>query len=424
MRLYNSAWIDVFAGLVLKGAGLRRIRLTVRYGIIDLRERGLGLVDTGMGADVTRGPRSAALRLYSAVLRPQLIESQSPEAVLRNLGVTPVDIRLVVLTHFHADHVSSLRAFPNAQIITSAAAARNVMQMSAAAALHHGIFKELIPPDIERRLLPLEDLKRVPTGTVLGDGHDLFGDGSYLAVPLPGHAFGHFGIFWRDDPGPVLYATDATWTTVALMQDRTPFLSSAIVFDDRRAGRRTESILREFARQGGRIPSLPRYRRARIMTRLATLAWAYLRTRLLHRWLNSRERIARWQRWRLASFRRDAVEHIAFYRAFGDAPFSTYPIVDKQTVMGRFEDFNRLGLTAAQMWAMIDHGEAPAGHDAGCSTGTSGNRGLYLISDRERFVWLGTIVAKALPLSLRRPHVSRSCCRARRGSTRPPTSRN
>ena len=202
MRLYNSAWIDVFAGLVLKGAGLRRIRLTVRYGIIDLRERGLGLVDTGMGADVTRGPRSAALRLYSAVLRPQLIESQSPEAVLRNLGVTPVDIRLVVLTHFHADHVSSLRAFPNAQIITSAAAARNVMQMSAAAALHHGIFKELIPPDIERRLLPLEDLKRVPTGTVLGDGHDLFGDGSYLAVPLPGHAFGHFGIFWRDDARP------------------------------------------------------------------------------------------------------------------------------------------------------------------------------------------------------------------------------
>ena len=253
MRLYNSAWIDVFAGLVQTGAGLRRIRLTVRYGIIDLKERGLCLVDAGVGVEVTRGQRSAALRLYNAMLRPQLDESQSPDAVLRGLGATSADIRLVVVTHFHADHVSSLRAFHNAKIIASAAAARSVTQMSAATALHHGIFKELIPSDLERRLLPLEDLKRVPTGTVLGDGHDLFGDASYLAVPLPGHAFGHFGVFWRDDSGPVIYATDAAWTSEALMQDRTPFLSSAIVFDERRAGKQTQGLLREFARQGGRI---------------------------------------------------------------------------------------------------------------------------------------------------------------------------
>ena len=140
------------------------------------------------------------------------------------------------------------------------------------------------------------------------------------------------------------------------------------------------------------------------MMRPATLAWAYARTRLLYRWLSSRERIERWQRSRLAGFRRHAVEHIAFYREFGDAPLSAFPIVGKQEVMTRFEDFNRIGLTAAQMWTMVDCGEAPAGYDAGCSTGTSGNRGLYLVSDQERFVWLGTIVAKALPLSLRRPH--------------------
>jgi putative adenylate-forming enzyme len=66
--------------------------------------------------------------------------------------------------------------------------------------------------------------------------------------------------------------------------------------------------------------------------------------------------------------------------------------------MRRFEAFNLLGLSAPQIWGMIDRGEAPAGYDVGCSTGTSGHRGLYLISDHERFVWLGTIVAKALPL--------------------------
>jgi putative adenylate-forming enzyme len=134
------------------------------------------------------------------------------------------------------------------------------------------------------------------------------------------------------------------------------------------------------------------------------LALAFLRTHLLHRWLNSRDRIARWQNWNLERLRRHAVAHAAFYRELGNLPFRDFPIVGKREVMNRFEAFNQLRLSAADGWAMIERGDAPAGHDIGCSTGTSGNRGLYLISDEERFVWLGTIVAKALPISLRKPH--------------------
>jgi len=131
---------------------------------------------------------------------------------------------------------------------------------------------------------------------------------------------------------------------------------------------------------------------------------AYLRTRLLRRWLTSRIRIARWQKRHIAQLVRDATQQVAFYRDFRNSAFSQLPIVGKREVMARFEDFNRLGLTAAQVWSMIDRGEAPKGYDVGCSTGTSGNQGLYLVSDQERFVWLGTIVAKAIPLSLLQQH--------------------
>jgi glyoxylase-like metal-dependent hydrolase (beta-lactamase superfamily II) len=179
--------------------------------------------------------------------------SELPEAALRNLGATAADVRLIVVTHFHADHVSSLRAFPLARIVTCGEAAHRVNTMSSAAALHHGIFKELIPPDFERRIVPLQEMKQQPTDTVLGEGYDLFGDGSYLAIPLSGHAFGHFGIFWRDETGPVIYATDAAWTTEALLKDETPWLAMSIVFDDRRNGRETQARLREFRGQGGRI---------------------------------------------------------------------------------------------------------------------------------------------------------------------------
>jgi glyoxylase-like metal-dependent hydrolase (beta-lactamase superfamily II) len=253
MKLFNSAYVNVFAGLLRSGGGLTRVKLTVRYGLIELATGGLCLVDTGFGPEVTQGPRSAALRLYNAVLRPELIPDQSPLSLLRSMGARPDDIRLMLVTHFHADHIASLRAFPNVRLIACGEAARAVEAMRPAAALHHGIFRELLPPDFTQRIVPLQGLPRRPTGTVLGDGYDLFGDGAYLAIPLPGHAFGHFGLFWRENGAPVLYATDAAWTLQALLADKTPWISRALVFDDRAAGRSTEALLRTFARNGGTI---------------------------------------------------------------------------------------------------------------------------------------------------------------------------
>ena len=253
MKLVNSANVSVFAGLVQRGAGRKLVKLTVRYGLIDRADDGLCLVDTGFGAEVTEGPRSIALKLYHSLLRPSLIPGQTSTTLLPILGASAADVRVVVVTHFHADHISSLRAFPKARIIACGEAARAVLAGTSTSALHNGIFKELIPSDIAHRMVPLEGLARMKSGTTLGDGYDLFGDGSYLAMALPGHALGHFGIFWKDQAGPVLYATDAAWTMKALALDKTPWISSKVVFHDRKAGLQTQAELREFQRCGGRI---------------------------------------------------------------------------------------------------------------------------------------------------------------------------
>lgn len=120
--------------------------------------------------------------------------------------------------------------------------------------------------------------------------------------------------------------------------------------------------------------------------------------------LSSRERIDCWQTNRIENLRRHAIANTDFYRRLGDIPFKAFPVVEKSMMMAQFEAFNMLGLTASDGWQQFEIGQSPPGYDLGCSTGTSGNRGLYLVSDRERFVWLGTIVAKALPDVLRRRH--------------------
>ncbi|KUM27107.1 CoF synthetase [Mesorhizobium loti] len=65
--------------------------------------------------------------------------------------------------------------------------------------------------------------------------------------------------------------------------------------------------------------------------------------------------------------------------------------------MRRFEDFNIHGLTASEAWAGLARDGRIGALTVGASTGTSGNRGLFVISEAEKYRWLGAILAKAAP---------------------------
>jgi putative adenylate-forming enzyme len=125
-------------------------------------------------------------------------------------------------------------------------------------------------------------------------------------------------------------------------------------------------------------------------------------------------------RWRAARFRtreavalhrargldrmmRKVVPHIPRYAATDR--FADLPVIDKAVVLADFARFNRAGIELDAVRAAIASGASHIrGHSFGQSTGTSGNRGYYIVSDIERFTWLGTILAKALPDALWRRH--------------------
>lgn len=93
----------------------------------------------------------------------------------------------------------------------------------------------------------------------------------------------------------------------------------------------------------------------------------------------------------------------------GDARLSELPPMDRDGLMANFAACNRLGLTVDAATAIAE-GRAPrlTGYHVGLSTGTtSGRRMPYVISEKERFVWLGTILAKSLgAAALMRPRVA------------------
>ncbi|MEE9321191.1 MAG: F390 synthetase-related protein [Granulosicoccus sp.] len=135
-----------------------------------------------------------------------------------------------------------------------------------------------------------------------------------------------------------------------------------------------------------------------------TTARAFIRTRYLSRRLRSRADIERWQARRLMSFLQVTAPRVEAFSSMADQPLSAYPTMDKVQLMNNFHQYNRYGITADAGWQAFNDGQMLAGCHVGASTGTSGNRSLYLVNNRERYEWLGIMLAKCIPDILSQRH--------------------
>lgn len=84
--------------------------------------------------------------------------------------------------------------------------------------------------------------------------------------------------------------------------------------------------------------------------------------------------------------------------AFANTPprLAEVPVMDKAQLMANFAQYNTQGLTADQIRNTLRNRDRIGELTVGASTGTSGNQGLFVISDVERFRWLGCILAKTM----------------------------
>lgn len=124
---------------------------------------------------------------------------------------------------------------------------------------------------------------------------------------------------------------------------------------------------------------------------------AFWRTRMRARRLCTREHLMLWQAGRLGRFLRSAAPRVEAFSSLSGRPLADYPVMDKSALMGAFHRYNVAGIAGDAAWTAFETTGRLGKYAVGASTGTSGNRGLYLVSDAERYLWLGTLLAKALP---------------------------
>lgn len=233
------------ACMALKGRGLSRQCFPSRAYLIETAQ-GLALWDSGYAERFHAAASEGVFKLYSWITPVHFDPTEALHLQLRAQGLAAGDIRWVVLSHFHADHLAGLRDFPNAQIVCDRAAWEAVRGLSGWAAVRQAFLPVLLPPDMASRLQFVDTLPRRALPTELfpfAQARDLTGQGDVLIVDLPGHALGHLGAFIAQDDGWSLLASDAAWLSDGYRLPRGPSELSFLVQHDRRQYYQTLSRL-------------------------------------------------------------------------------------------------------------------------------------------------------------------------------------
>ena len=149
----------------------------------------------------------------------------------------------------------------------------------------------------------------------------------------------------------------------------------------------------------GRLPDERMTRPSDAVTFLTT----FVRARWGYRF-KSREALERWQEKKLATFQREVLPRIQRYQSSSGVEFGQIPVTGKAEMLAHFEDFNRDRITlktALDASLEAEHSRnfeqtMPGGITVGLSSGTSGKRGVFLVSRTERSQWAALILSRVL----------------------------
>lgn len=188
--------------------------------LIKHRKHGYILYDTGYSTKILKNkPKYFLYRFLNPIniRKEAMINSQ-----LEKRGIKTEEIKYIILSHLHPDHIGGLEFFPKSEIIITKKCFDEFKKNS----LRSLIFKELLPQNFKDRLLLIEASVENKSFEYLKT-YDLFSDNSILLTELDGHSSGQCCAYIRERN--LFIAADTTWRTEFLdMIDKMRFLPRLI----------------------------------------------------------------------------------------------------------------------------------------------------------------------------------------------------
>jgi glyoxylase-like metal-dependent hydrolase (beta-lactamase superfamily II) len=247
--------------IVERGGPWHPVPFPALCALIHHPKHGPVLYDVGYASWFNQATNQIPEFFYRIITPVTAPAEQTAAGQLQALGINPTDVRHIVLSHFHADHIGGAADFPNATYHVAAAGWDAVRGLGRWRATLNAYIPAFLPDDFDSRLQPWRgdgDVALPPSLSVLGKGWDLLGDGSIVAVSLPGHARGQLGLYIDDPDGkPLLFIADACWTSRSFEEFRPPNPITHLLFDSVRQHRQTLRHLHNIYRGDPNIRIIP-----------------------------------------------------------------------------------------------------------------------------------------------------------------------
>jgi N-acyl homoserine lactone hydrolase len=178
----------------------RDITIPVSMWVID-HPKGLVVYDTGNNAAVADGKcKSYWAEGMCDFLKPSQHRDDVIDQQLKKLGYSPEQVKVVITSHSHLDHIGNIKLFPKAI---------HVIQKKE---LYQAWWPEKFQKGPAFVMGDFDGVARDFNYLELEGDYDLFGDGSVTVLSTPGHTLGHQSVRLHLASGKTLVLSqDAIW---------------------------------------------------------------------------------------------------------------------------------------------------------------------------------------------------------------------
>lgn len=197
-----------------------RIEIPIPCFLLEHPTAGPLLVDTGHHASMAVDPKGSYGPLLGRAAGPH-VRMKPGDALpdqLRERGIDPGSIKLVVMTHLHLDHASGVSQFPAATFVVTA----REWEAATTGGIRRGYVRRQFDHAFDWRTLDF-DGDEVSSYASFGRTHDLFGDGSVRLAYTPGHTLGHMSVVVRTAGPEFLIVGDAAYAMRTIRESAMPF---------------------------------------------------------------------------------------------------------------------------------------------------------------------------------------------------------
>lgn len=220
------------------------------------------LYDTGYSKRFSEETKSYPNRIY-AKLTPVFAKSEDYALnKLKMMGVEPEDVSYIIISHFHADHIGGIADFPKAKYIYLKDDFDKIKHLRGIPALMNGFLPGLLPTDFHERSIAIDDHYKTKNfhshiESLFDYSYDILGDGSLIAVDLPGHTSAQLGLYLRGTDQEYLLVADSCWMSESIRENIGPSRLSHLIHKDSKKFYETLSKLHRLHHESPEIEQIP-----------------------------------------------------------------------------------------------------------------------------------------------------------------------